>query len=75
MPNIDLKCAECGNDFYFSEKDQAFYKEKGFQQPKRCYNCRQARKSNGSQQQQPSQPQQKPAPRGRRYRDDEDDRY
>lgn len=44
MPNIDLKCADCGNDFYFTERDQEFYRTKGFSQPKRCFQCRQKRK-------------------------------
>lgn len=49
MADINLECVECKNSFYFSERDQLFFKEKGFQQPKRCYNCRQKRKTNGSQ--------------------------
>lgn len=49
MADINLECIECKNSFYFSERDQLFFKEKGFQTPKRCYNCRQKRKTNGSQ--------------------------
>ena len=34
----------CGEDFNFTERDQEFYKEKGFLPPKRCRFCRKARK-------------------------------
>jgi hypothetical protein len=42
-----LKCKDCGADFVFTAGEQAFYKEKGFQnEPTRCKDCRQARKNN-----------------------------
>lgn len=44
MPNIDLTCIECKKSFYFNERDQGFYKAQGFQPPRRCFTCRQARK-------------------------------
>ena len=38
-------CNECGKEFIFSEGEQAFYKEKGFDnEPVRCPDCRRARK-------------------------------
>lgn len=40
-----LKCAECGGDFEFTASEQEFYAEKGFaNEPKRCPDCRAARK-------------------------------
>ena len=39
-----LTCADCGRDFSFSERDQEFYREKGFEPPKRCKDCRDAKK-------------------------------
>lgn len=42
--DIKIKCQDCGEEFTFTEKDQAFYQEKGFPNPKRCYFCRKARK-------------------------------
>jgi hypothetical protein len=39
-----LTCADCGHDFVWSAKDQEFFAEKGFQPPKRCKDCRQAKK-------------------------------
>ena len=39
-----LACVDCGVQFAFSAKDQAFYKERGFNAPRRCKNCRQKRK-------------------------------
>jgi len=42
-----LKCVECGNDFTFTADDQEFHSKKGYQEPKRCPNCRAARRSGG----------------------------
>ena len=39
-----LTCADCGREFVWSAREQDFYKEKGFQQPKRCKDCSRARK-------------------------------
>ena len=44
MSNIKLTCQDCGEEFIFSERDQQFYKEKGFETPKRCRYCRQKKK-------------------------------
>ena len=44
MSNQVIKCQDCGKDFNFTERDQAFYQEKGFLPPKRCHFCRKARK-------------------------------
>ncbi len=41
-----LQCSDCGREFIFSVKDQEFFQSKGFtNEPKRCPECRQARKS------------------------------
>ena len=43
-----LVCKECGNEFVFTAGEQAFYKEKGFQnKPKSCKACRDAKKNAG----------------------------
>jgi len=39
-----LTCQECGKEFVFSASDQEFFEKKGFQPPKRCPDCRKARK-------------------------------
>ncbi|MFZ5990020.1 MAG: zinc-ribbon domain-containing protein [Bacillota bacterium] len=45
MPDKTLSCKDCNADFIFTEGEQAFYQEKGFQnEPQRCPACRQARK-------------------------------
>ena len=41
----ELTCADCGGKFLFSEDDQEFFAGKGFQEPKRCKSCRQAKKA------------------------------
>ena len=44
MSEQRLTCADCGREFAFSSEEQAFFREKGFNPPKRCRECRQARK-------------------------------
>lgn len=40
-----LVCKECGKEFIFTEGEQEFYQEKGFQnEPARCKPCRDNRK-------------------------------
>jgi len=46
MADIKIKCKDCGNEFLFTESEQAFYKEKGFEnQPVRCPACRKLKKA------------------------------
>jgi hypothetical protein len=41
-----LTCVDCGQPFTFSADDQQYHREKGYtNEPKRCPNCRQARRS------------------------------
>lgn len=41
-----LICKDCGNEFVFTEGEQEFYAEKGFQnEPVRCKDCRDAKKA------------------------------
>ena len=35
-----LTCSECQQDFVWTAGEQDFFRQKGFQQPKRCKNCR-----------------------------------
>ena len=42
-----LTCAECGSEFTFTADDQEFHAKKGYQEPKRCPNCRAARRGGG----------------------------
>ena len=40
-----LQCSDCGKEFTFSVEDQEFFQSKGYtNEPKRCTECRQARK-------------------------------
>ncbi len=53
MSDKTLNCKDCGADFTFTEGEQAFYKEKGFENdPVRCPDCRRARKNARRNQQQ-----------------------
>ena len=50
MINSDktLTCVNCGADFTFTASEQQFHIDKGFtNEPKRCPNCRAARKAEG----------------------------
>ena len=41
-----LQCSDCGQEFTFSVEDQEFFQSKGYtNEPKRCPECRQARKT------------------------------
>ena len=52
MPDLDITCAECGETFPFTEREQDYYRERGLSHPKRCKPCRDARRANfGSSQQ------------------------
>ncbi|SKA81476.1 Probable zinc-ribbon domain-containing protein [Caloramator quimbayensis] len=45
MPDKTIVCKDCNKEFVFTEGEQEFYKEKGFQnEPLRCPECRKARK-------------------------------
>lgn len=44
MPDKNLTCKDCGQGFVFAEKDQAFFQKQGYQEPKRCKPCREAKK-------------------------------
>jgi len=46
-----LRCSDCGQQFTFTAGEQEFYSSRGLQnEPKRCPECRRARKAqrNGS---------------------------
>jgi CxxC-x17-CxxC domain-containing protein len=44
METKQLTCQDCGNAFDFTAEEQQFFTEKGFQDPKRCGNCRRQKK-------------------------------
>lgn len=45
MPDKTIACKDCAANFIFNESEQAFYKEKGFENdPVRCPECRRAKK-------------------------------
>ena len=39
-----LTCVQCGNEFTFSAEDQEYHAGRGYQDPKRCANCRAERR-------------------------------
>lgn len=44
MGDRTLVCRDCGQEFVFTEGEQAFYMERGFSEPQRCSACRSKRK-------------------------------
>lgn len=45
MADKTITCKDCNTDFVFTENEQAFFKEKGFEnEPQRCPECRAAKK-------------------------------
>jgi len=42
-----LECSDCGNEFTFSADEQELFQSRGYtNEPKRCTECRDARKAN-----------------------------
>jgi hypothetical protein len=48
MEDTDIQCSVCQKPFLFSAAEQAYYAQRGFQFPKRCRACRQARRKGGA---------------------------
>lgn len=45
MADKVITCKDCNTEFTFTESEQAFYAEKGFEnEPQRCPDCRRSRK-------------------------------
>ncbi|PDW01708.1 DUF1294 domain-containing protein [Candidatus Viridilinea mediisalina] len=44
MPDQQLVCKECGQVFTWAVGEQAFYRERGLQPPRRCVGCRAQRR-------------------------------
>jgi len=40
-----LTCADCGQEFVFSAREQEFYATRQFTEPRRCGSCRASRKA------------------------------
>jgi len=45
MADQVITCSDCGQDFVFTESEQAFYADRGFSTPRRCGACRAAKKA------------------------------
>ena len=45
MADKQITCADCGKQFTFSDDEQQFFQERGYTDPKRCKECRQAKKA------------------------------
>ena len=48
MADQQIQCGDCNTQFAFTESEQQFYAQKGLAAPKRCKDCRNARKSQRS---------------------------
>lgn len=47
MSDKTIICKDCNKEFIFTEGEQAFYAEKGFEnEPVRCPDCRKKKKNN-----------------------------
>lgn len=59
MPDRILRCKDCGTDFPFTQADQERFRQKDYEDPKRCPSCREIKKSrfaNGQPQRRSPQP-------------------
>lgn len=41
----EITCIDCGEVFWFTKREQEFYKEREFSEPKRCRDCRAKKKA------------------------------
>ena len=46
MKDVKITCKDCGKEFTVLEQEQKWYKDRDFDLPKRCPDCRQAKRSN-----------------------------
>ena len=46
LNNMDKekRCVDCDDKFWLTQGEQDFYRNKGYQEPKRCKNCREKKK-------------------------------
>lgn len=44
MGSLYFKCSDCGEEFEYTDGEQEFYIQKGFNAPKRCSECRTKKK-------------------------------
>jgi len=44
LDDKQFQCIDCGEEFYWTEGEQEFYREHGLSQPKRCRSCREQRR-------------------------------
>ena len=42
---VVIECVDCGTSFEVSAEEQQWYKDKGFNLPKRCPRCRKSRRN------------------------------
>ena len=45
--DLERSCQECGDAFWFSREEQAWYSAKGYVHPKHCPHCRWVRQRSG----------------------------
>jgi hypothetical protein len=50
VDDLNLQCCDCGTMFVFTISEQEFFRELGFQTPRRCRPCRERRKAERAQQ-------------------------
>ena len=44
MADKTLTCSDCGKSFSFTQEEQEYFNQRGYSDPKRCKECRQAKK-------------------------------
>jgi len=47
MPDVDISCVQCRDQFIFSEKDQDLYYQRNMMAPQRCPKCRSKKAATG----------------------------
>ncbi len=46
MPDVEIPCVQCGENFTFTEKEQETFYQHNMPQPQRCQKCRSKKAAN-----------------------------
>jgi CxxC-x17-CxxC domain-containing protein len=47
MPDVELPCVQCKENFIFTDKEQQLFYERNLAQPQRCQKCRSKKAATG----------------------------
>lgn len=48
MPDVEMSCVQCRENFFFTEKEQGIFYQRNMTPPQRCTKCRAKRSATGA---------------------------